>query len=121
MDPTITTLVSVPAILAVVNLLKDLGLPAKLAPVAAILAAVAFSVAQGQFGDTPLYMQISSGIIMALAAAGVYDTTKTPTETVYVEPEEGNDYVAERSLGFTMATEATPTSADVSHSHSITL
>uniref|UniRef100_A0AAU6R610 Holin n=1 Tax=Micrococcus phage Olihed TaxID=3092209 RepID=A0AAU6R610_9CAUD len=86
---TITTLATVPAVIALVTLIKDLGLPAKLAPLAAVVLGVVLSVlaalALGPVGNW--YETVSLGVILGLSAAGLYDGAKAigskQTVTVY--------------------------------------
>lgn len=75
----ITALASVPAILALVNLVKDLGLPSKLAPLAAVTVGVALLVANHYLGDNAAYQAATTGLILGLGAAGLYDITKPRT------------------------------------------
>ena len=72
---TIVLLASVPAIVAVVNLAKRLGLSGELSLVLAVLLGVAFAVADFLWGDTGWYAAASSGLILGLGAAGLYDVT----------------------------------------------
>lgn len=64
-------LLSIPAILALVEAAKMAGLPVKLAPVLAILAGV---VAGYLMGD------VTNGIIFGLSASGIYSGAKTLTK-----------------------------------------
>ncbi|AXH48597.1 holin [Microbacterium phage Sansa] len=72
---TVATLATVPAVIALVTLFKDLGLPSKLSPLVAVVLGVALSVlsalALGPIGN--LYETISLGVILGLSAAGLYD------------------------------------------------
>lgn len=85
----VTTLVSVPAILALVNLAKQLGVPAKIAPVLAIVLGVGLSVATHYFGSDPAFAAGASGLMLALAASGLYDVTKPKTPEDHVVTIEG--------------------------------
>lgn len=72
---TVTTLATVPAVIALVTLIKDLGLPAKFAPLAAVVLGVALSVlAALSLGSVAnWYETVSLGVILGLSAAGLYD------------------------------------------------
>ena len=74
-DPTVVTVASIPAIVAVVNLCKRLGLSAKGALLLAVVLGVAFSVGQSFLGDTEGWQAASAGLILGLGAAGIYDMT----------------------------------------------
>lgn len=72
---TITTLATVPAVLALVTLAKDLGLPARFSPLLAVVLGVAVSVfewmASGPAVDSPtLLATIGLGIILGLSEVG---------------------------------------------------
>lgn len=78
MDP-ITTLLSVPAIIAIVQLLKSFGVAGKYALLAAVLIPVAGQVIVYEFDESGLLPVIAQGILLGLAAAGVYDAAKVTT------------------------------------------
>ena len=78
---TIVLLASVPAIVAVVNLAKRLGLSGEGSLVLAVVLGVAFSVAEYVWGGTGLYDAASSGLILGLGAAGIYDVTAPHAST----------------------------------------
>lgn len=86
---TITTIATVPAVIALVTLIKDLGLPSKLAPLAAVVLGVALSVlAALSLGTvTNWYETISLGVILGLSAAGLYDGARAvgSNQTIVVE------------------------------------
>ena len=79
----LTTLAAVPAILAVINLVKSVGLPSRWAPIVAVFLGVAFNVAEGAFADNFWYGLIRGGLILGLGAAGLYDTAKIAGATVF--------------------------------------
>ncbi len=81
MDP-LTTILSVPAVLAIVQLLKDIGLPAKFGLLAALVVPVTLQVLSLQFGGSDLFERIISGLLIGLAAAGVFDAAKTASSVV---------------------------------------
>ena len=76
MDLAITTLVTVPAILGLVTIARDLGVPAKLAPALAVLFGVGVAVAEQQLGHLPAFQAGVGGLLVGLAASGVYDASK---------------------------------------------
>ena len=78
---TIVLLASVPAIVAVVNLAKRLGFSGELSLVLAVVLGVAFSLAEYLFGATGWYAAASSGLILGLGAAGLYDVTAPHAST----------------------------------------
>ena len=79
----LTTLAAVPAILAVINLFKSVGLPSRCAPIVAVFLGVVFNVAEGAFADNFWYGLIRGGLILGLGAAGLYDTAKIAGATVF--------------------------------------
>ncbi len=74
----ITMIASVPGVVAVVNLLKELGLSSKLALVAAVLVGVVLNLANYYLGGEGAYQAAVTGLIIGLAAAGVYDLGSRP-------------------------------------------
>ena len=76
MDLAITTLVTVPAILGLVTIARDLGIPAKFAPALAVLFGVSVAVAEQQLGHLPAFQAGVGGLLVGLAASGVYDASK---------------------------------------------
>lgn len=74
MDP-ITTIATVPAIVALTNLLKSLGIGGKWSALVAVLLGVGLSVASWALAGTGWWEQASSGLLLGLAAAGLYDLT----------------------------------------------
>ena len=91
MEVGITTLVSVPAVLAAVNLLRKYGLPAQWAPVVAVLIGAIFGVA-GAFvegtGVDAISTYLMTGIIAGLGASGLYDVAKTVSPTDASPPDD---------------------------------
>lgn len=69
-------LATVPAVLALVNLAKETGLPSKLGPLAALIFGVACSAAVAIVEHQALAPAILSGIVLGLGASGLYDATK---------------------------------------------
>lgn len=74
---TLNTVLSVPAVVAVVELLKSFGVVGKWALLAAVGVAVALNVAAYQFAASGLFDAIVAGLLLGLAAAGLYDVAKT--------------------------------------------
>lgn len=73
MSTNVLTLVSVPAILALVNLAKGLGLSGKWAALVAVVLGAGLAVAQGQLGGLPWFQDLIQGVLLGLSAAGLYD------------------------------------------------
>lgn len=73
------TLASVPAILAIVNLLKGLGLSGRWAALAAVLLAMVINLAVALWGDNQIFQAAASGLILGLGAAGLYDASGAKT------------------------------------------
>lgn len=76
----ITTIATVPAILALVNLGKRLGLNGRLALLSAVVLGIAVNVANYYLGAEPGYQAAVQGLILGLAAAGLYDITPNSTK-----------------------------------------
>ncbi|AVJ51016.1 holin [Microbacterium phage Pajaza] len=88
----ITTIATVPAVIALVTLVKDLGLPSRLSPLAALVLGVALSLfAALAIGEVVnWYEPVAKGIILGLSASGLYDGarsigTKKKTDTIVVQ------------------------------------
>ena len=93
MDNVVTTLATVPAVIALVTLAKDLGLPSRLSPVLAVVLGVALQLfdltASGVFVDYPTAMQaVATGLILGLSASGLYDGAKLVGSRRPASPEE---------------------------------
>jgi len=96
----ITTLATIPAVIALVTLFKDLGLTAKYSPLVAVLLGVALTLFDGVAYATMIDMQsifqlISTGVLLGLSAAGLYDGaraigSKTPNTVVVKEKTSGD-------------------------------
>ena len=71
MSANVLTLVSVPAILALVNLAKGLGLSGKWAALVAVVLGAGLAVAQGQLGALPWFQDLIQGVLLGLSAAGL--------------------------------------------------
>lgn len=83
MNTTVIFVLSVPAILAIVNLLKGVGLSGKWSALAAVLIAIALNVANFYLASVGAYQAAMQGMILGLSAAGLYDATaKAPVTNV---------------------------------------
>ena len=96
--PAVTTLASLPAILALVNLGKRFGLSGAWSALVAVILGVALSMAEQAWGASPVFAAARTGLILGLGAAGLYDLRK-PAETSAVEentytPEHAEDDAA---------------------------
>lgn len=76
----VMTLASVPAILALVNFGKRLGLTGRVSLVLSVVLGVGINVANHYLGGQPGYQAAVEGLILGLAAAGLYDITPTTKE-----------------------------------------
>lgn len=77
---TITTLATIPAILALVNLLKAQGLGSKHAMLAAVILGIALNIADFYLGAYGGFQAASTGLVLGLGAAGLYDVTHVPSD-----------------------------------------
>lgn len=80
MEP-VTAIATVPAVLALVTLAKDLGMPSRLAPVLALALGVVLTLLHTlSTGDSitthTIWGLITSGMILGLSASGLYDGSK---------------------------------------------
>ena len=73
---TAITLATAPAVLALVTLAKDLGLPARLAAPAAVVLGVVLAVGDHALGSSGLYAAVADGLLLGLGAAGLYDAAR---------------------------------------------
>lgn len=76
---TVATIATVPAVIALCTIARDLGLPSRVTPVFALLCGVALQALQalsveGSLTNWPEV--IIQGIILGLGASGVYDGAK---------------------------------------------
>lgn len=87
MSTTIVSLASIPAILALVNLGKALGVKGKWAALLAVILGVGLAIAQYALGGFGWYQAGVQGIILGLSAAGLYDMKTTAREPENVAPD----------------------------------
>ena len=84
---TIEIIASVPAIVGLVNLIRDRAkVSSDLAPFIALFLGVGFTMAQGLFTGNIYYDLASKGLILGLAASGIYDVAKKPSVSVIGDP-----------------------------------
>lgn len=76
MTTEIVTIASIPAILALTNLAKSLGLSGKASALLAVVLGIALAVAQYELAAYGWYQAAVQGMILGLSAAGLYDVSK---------------------------------------------
>ena len=88
MIETTTTIATIPAILALVNLAKTFGVTGKWSALLAVILGVAIQAAEygvTSTAQTPAgwYGAIATGLVLGLSAAGLYDVARTvaPSDT----------------------------------------
>lgn len=76
------TLATIPAILALTNLAKRLGLTGTGAVAVAVVLGVAITLAEHAWSASEWWQAAAQGLLLGLAAAGLYDvaTTITPRQ-----------------------------------------
>lgn len=74
----VTGIATVPAIVALVNAAKRTGLPDRFALVLAILLGIGLNLAVWAWADYGWFTAASSGLMLGLGAAGLYDLTPAP-------------------------------------------
>lgn len=79
---TLDIALSVPAIVAIVTLAKAFGVTGKWALLAAVVVGVALNVAAYYLGTSGGYQAAVQGLLVGLAAAGLYDTAKVAGVTL---------------------------------------
>ena len=77
MTGTLVALISVPGIIAIVNLLKSIGLSGRWSALVAVALGVGLSLAHWALADSGAWQAAESGIVLGLGAAGLWDVTKT--------------------------------------------
>lgn len=81
---TVTLIATVPAILALVNLAKRFGVKGQWATLLAVVLGVVLNVADYAWHDAGWYGAATTGLILGLGAAGLYDVTDRDAPTVTV-------------------------------------
>lgn len=72
---SINMILSVPAIVAIVNLTKSFGVEGKWSLLAAVVVAVAINLSAFYFAASGAYEAVATGLLIGLSAAGLYDVT----------------------------------------------
>lgn len=96
MDVSLVTLATVPAILALVNLAKGLGLAGKWSALVALLLGVVFSFSDYFFTTTDhtqagFYAAVVGGAVLGLSASGLYDVAGKFGETSEIVVPDGSE------------------------------
>lgn len=76
---TVATIATVPAVIALCTIARDLGLPSKVTPVFALLCGVALQALQAlSMGDATTNWPevLIQGVLLGLGASGMYDGAK---------------------------------------------
>ena len=74
----ITTLATVPAVIALVNLIKNtFNINGRYSALLAVIIGVGLNIANYALGDAGWYQAAAQGLILALGASGLYDITNT--------------------------------------------
>lgn len=73
MTDIITLAATAPAIVALTNLARELGLPSRAGMLLAVTLGIALSVADYALTGTGWYEQAVAGLMLGLAAAGLHD------------------------------------------------
>jgi hypothetical protein len=85
MDTTLLFGIAViPAIVGLVQVVKDLGVPSNYAPLAAVLFGLAAGFAQFYAGQLPWISAAVTGIALGLSAVGLYAGAKTVASNVSI-------------------------------------
>lgn len=76
------TLATIPAILALTNLAKRLGLTGTVSVAVAVVLGVAITLAEHAWSASEWWQAAAQGLLLGLSAAGLYDvaTTITPRQ-----------------------------------------
>ena len=83
MTPEIVTIASIPAILALTNLAKALGISGKVSALLAVVLGIALAVGQYELAGYGWYQAAAQGLILGLSAAGLYDVSKPRVSDSY--------------------------------------
>ena len=84
---------TVPAVLAIVTLAKDAGMPKKLSPILAVLAGIGLTwMSCLAMGVTFNAVSLTDGIVLGLCASGVYDGARIFSSSSSSETERGKHH-----------------------------
>lgn len=76
----ITTLATVPAVIALVNLIKNtFNINGRYSAIIAVILGIGLNMASYALGDMGWYQAAAQGLILALGASGIYDLSSTST------------------------------------------
>ena len=70
------TVLIVPSVVAVITMLKDVGLPPRLSPLVAIVLGIALMIAYAVWGEHRIFVYGLIGLLIGLGACGFYDLRK---------------------------------------------
>ena len=89
---TITTLATPLAVIALVTIAKDLGLPSRLGSILALVLGISIHAA-ATYLDPGLWTVISQGVILGLGGSGIYDVSTGHRDTpgAYADTERPVD------------------------------
>lgn len=74
----ITTLATVPAVIALVNLLKyTFNINGRYSAIIAVILGIGLNIASYALGDMGWYQAAAQGLILGLGSSGLYDITNT--------------------------------------------
>ena len=80
----VTAIATPAAVVAIITVAKDLGLPAKVSPLLAVTAGILLNLldraVSGALTQHTVLAGVSQGLILGLTACGVYDIAKTATD-----------------------------------------
>ena len=100
--PTIVLILVIPAVIALVTMMKDIGLPGRLAGPVAVALGLAAMAAYTLWGDLPIFVNLMIGVLIGLGASGFYDLAKLTgiggtnvnaianTHTITPSPDDGH-------------------------------
>ena len=74
----ITTLATVPAVIALVNLIKNtFNINGRYSAIIAVILGIGLNIASYALGDMGWYQAAAQGLILGLGGSGLYDITNT--------------------------------------------
>jgi hypothetical protein len=77
----------IPAIVGLVQVVKDLGMPYNYAPLCAVLFGLAAGFAQFYAGELPWISAAVTGIALGLSAVGLYSGARTVAQNINFSPK----------------------------------